>query len=103
MAEHQHYLYGAEVDEVPGSVGRDPFAPRHLSQSDYDRIQLLAQGMDAEWLDVPSVALIMGVSRWTIYRALKRGEIPHVRIGKQIRVNRRALESTMMRRSKGGE
>ena len=32
------------------------------------------------WLDVQTVALVMGVSKWTIYRAIKRGEIPFVRI-----------------------
>ena len=82
MAEHQRYLYGAEAEEAPGGVKRDPFAPKHLSQPDYDRIQLLAKSGDAEWLDVQTVALVMGVSKWTIYRAIKRGEIPFVRIGR---------------------
>ncbi len=103
MAEHQRYLYGAEAEEAPGGVKRDPFAPKHLSQPDYDRIQLLAKSGDAEWLDVQTVALVMGVSKWTIYRAIKRGEIPFVRIGKQIRVNKRALNETMRRRTEGGE
>ena len=103
MAEHQRYLYGAEAEEAPGGVKRDPFAPKHLSLPDYDRIQLLARGGDAEWLDVQTVALVMGVSKWTIYRSIKRGEIPFVRIGKQIRVNKRALNETMRRRTEGGE
>ena len=51
MAEHQRYLYGAEAEETPGGAKRDPLAPKHLSQPDYDRIQLLARGGDAEWLD----------------------------------------------------
>lgn len=74
--------------------------PYPLSQDDYDRIQKLAQG-DAEWVDVPTIAALMGVSPWTIYRAIKRKEIPNVRIGNCIRINRRAFDAAMKRRMEG--
>ncbi len=103
MAELHDYVFGVGDPDMSAS-GRDPFAPEQLTQADYDRIQYLAEGgAAAEWLDVPSVALYLGVSKWTIYRAIKRGGIPSVRIGRVIRINKRALDEAMRAWSSGGE
>ena len=96
MAERQDYVFGASEDI-------DPFAPEQMSQEDYDRIQFLADGGDAAvWIDVPTAALYLNVSRWTIYRAIDRGEIPCVRIGRVIRINRPALDKALERLAQGG-
>ena len=47
---------------------------------------------EEEMLTVPEVAKILRVEQKTIYRAIKRGEVPGVRrIGRSLRVSRRVL------------
>lgn len=41
---------------------------------------------------VEEFARICGVSRTSAYSAVKRGEVPHVRIGRRVVIPRRALE-----------
>ena len=87
-------------DDSGNPTGSSRAFQNPVSQDDYDRIQTLAQG-GAEWVDVPTIAALMGVSTWTIYRALKRKEIPHVHVGRQVRINRHAFDEAMRRRTEG--
>jgi len=43
-------------------------------------------------LDVPEVARRLGISRAAAYYAVKRGQIPHLKIGKRILIPRAALD-----------
>ncbi len=42
-------------------------------------------------LDVGTVAELLGVSRWLVYEAVKRGQIPALHVGRTVRVPRRAV------------
>ncbi|MCE5314172.1 MAG: helix-turn-helix domain-containing protein [Armatimonadota bacterium] len=46
-------------------------------------------------LKIEDAARLCHISRATCYRAVKRGEIPHVRIGKLIRIARPSLEAML--------
>jgi excisionase family DNA binding protein len=39
------------------------------------------------------VAARLGVSRWQVYELAKRGEIPHVKLGRLVRFDEAALEA----------
>lgn len=43
-------------------------------------------------LDVPEAARVLGIGRNATYDGVRRGEIPHVRIGGRILIPREALE-----------
>lgn len=45
-----------------------------------------------EWLKVPEVARVLRIARGRAYELVAEGEIPSVRIGRSVRVNRRELE-----------
>jgi excisionase family DNA binding protein len=45
-----------------------------------------------EWLKVPEVAEMLQIARSRAYELVGEGEIPSVRIGRSVRVNRRELE-----------
>jgi excisionase family DNA binding protein len=48
-----------------------------------------------DFLTVEQAREILGLGKNTIYEALKRGDIPSVRIGRLIRVSKKALEEAM--------
>jgi excisionase family DNA binding protein len=50
-------------------------------------------------LTVSEVAHAMRVSNMTVYRLIKRGEIPAVRIGKNYRIREAAVERYLVARS----
>jgi excisionase family DNA binding protein len=43
-------------------------------------------------LSVPEAAELLGLSRSSVYAAVKRGDIPSVRVGGRVLVSMRALE-----------
>jgi excisionase family DNA binding protein len=45
-----------------------------------------------EWLKVPEVARVIRVARSRAYELVESGEIPSIRIGRSVRVNRRELD-----------
>lgn len=53
------------------------------------------------WLSVDEYAVRLHVDRQTVYRALKRGEIPHRRTGRKISISPAALEQTPAARQPG--
>jgi len=46
-------------------------------------------------LSVPEAARLLGIGRNTAYEAIRRGEIPALRIGRRLLVPRAALESLL--------
>jgi excisionase family DNA binding protein len=48
---------------------------------------------DKEWLTLAEVQRVLGLGRTKAYQLVGTGEIPAVRIGRVIRVNREELES----------
>jgi excisionase family DNA binding protein len=52
------------------------------------------------WLSVREVAAKLRVSPKSIYRAVHRGELPTVRVGRQFRISGRALDAYI--RAAGG-
>lgn len=48
--------------------------------------------MDQEWLTPTETAALLRVSVQTIYQAIQRGEIPHVRLGRTYRIPRSRLD-----------
>jgi excisionase family DNA binding protein len=51
-----------------------------------------------EWLKVPEVAKMLQIARSRAYELVGEGEIPSVRIGRSVRVNRRELEKWLEER-----
>ncbi len=50
-----------------------------------------------EWLKVPEVAKLLGLTKTRAYELIATGELPVVRIGaRSIRVNRRELERFLL-------
>ncbi len=43
-------------------------------------------------MSVESAAKLLGIARGSMYQAVRRGEVPSVRIGRRIVIPRRALE-----------
>lgn len=52
-------------------------------------------------LRVPEAARYLGMAVATVHRAIQRGEIPAVRIGRTLRVDREDLDKLIARRKKG--
>jgi excisionase family DNA binding protein len=52
-------------------------------------------------LTVEEAARVLGVAKNTLYEAIQRGEVPHVRLGRLIRVPRHALE--VLLKGQGGD
>jgi len=48
-----------------------------------------------EYLTVKEAAQILKMSQSAIYRAIYRGEIPAVKVGKSVRIPARALEESL--------
>ena len=55
-------------------------------------------GVPTVVLDVPEVAAYLAVTRDTVYRLIREGQLPHVRIGKSIRVRVETLEEFVQQR-----
>ncbi len=52
--------------------------------------------------DVPEAARILGIGRSAAYEAVRRGEIPSIRLGKRLVVPRAALERLLEGRVPSG-
>ena len=48
--------------------------------------------MASELLTVPETAAFLDVSRDTVYRLIREGQLPHVRLGRLLRVPRTKLD-----------
>ena len=47
---------------------------------------------DSEFISVSEMASILGIERTTLYKAVKRGEVPSVRIGGRVLIHRHVLD-----------
>jgi excisionase family DNA binding protein len=56
---------------------------------------------EAPVMDAPEVCDYLSIHRSTLYRLIKRGEIPYFRIGSDYRFNREAIDEWMKRKPKG--
>lgn len=52
---------------------------------------------------IPEVAKYLKLSRSKVYALVQRGEIPHVRIGRNVRIQEQALQTWLAKNSTGGE
>ena len=52
--------------------------------------------VEKKTLNVEEVAQILGIGRASAYRAIKRGEIPSIRIGRRYLVPRHAIEQLVV-------
>lgn len=43
------------------------------------------------WLSAKEVSIVLGISRSAVYALLRRGELPHYRFGRRIRIALPAL------------
>lgn len=55
-----------------------------------------------EWLGYEEARRLTGLSRTTLYRLVKIGEVKGARIGRSVRINRASLEEYMERQTVGG-
>ena len=59
-------------------------------------------GLGDRLLMVREVAELMRVSNMTVYRLIKAGDLPAIRVGKNFRIRRSDVESYLGGRSYGG-
>ena len=52
---------------------------------------------DSEWLSLKDVQQLVGIGRTKAYELVTTGELPAVRIGRCIRINRRELDEWLHR------
>lgn len=62
----------------------------------------LENGLGDRLLIVREVAELMRVSNMTVYRLIKAGDLPAIRVGKNFRIRRSDVESYLGGRSFGG-
>jgi excisionase family DNA binding protein len=86
------------VDEdAPTEVFVRPASPRPNVESIGSFPAAPAEGPPPIWPPVGDVltaddaAALLGVSRWTLYAAANRHEVPHRRVGRRMLFSRRAL------------
>ena len=52
-----------------------------------------------EWMSYEEARRLVGLSRTTLYRLLRAGEVKGAQIGRSVRINRTSLEEYMERQS----
>lgn len=55
--------------------------------------------MESRWMSVPQAAEYLRVSVFTIYRATKKGKIPHARVGARVLIDKIALDAMLEKNS----
>ena len=92
---HQRYEFACTGEASPFHE-EYRFSPQN--EADYERLERIAAaeaaGTDV-FLDVRSIELYVHISRRTVYRLVGQGMIPHTRIGRYIRVSKRALDEVL--------
>ena len=85
----------AERGEAPRTPGTAELSPAAVAGS-YDPATATARdgseaSIDPDVLDVDGATRLLRLGRNTVYSLVARNEIPHRRVGKQIRFNRAAI------------
>jgi excisionase family DNA binding protein len=65
-----------------------------------DELLALGEFLDDVLLRPREVARLLGLSRSGIYRMITRGELPHVRLGRSVRVPQRAFKAWLAVRTR---
>ena len=52
-------------------------------------------------LDAEQTAILLGIPRSSVYDYARRGELPHVRVGRHVKFIRRDLEQVLLERRAG--
>ena len=92
---HQRYTFGF-TGEDETSHREDRFSPQN--EADYERLARIAAAEAAGTdllLDVRDIELYAHVSRKTVYRLVRRGVLTEKRIGRNIRISKRVLDSVL--------
>jgi excisionase family DNA binding protein len=79
---------GVNEDDWPLSPG--PAAPQEATMKSYT---FERDGIPTIVLDVDEASAYLGVNRMAVYRLVKSGDLPHVKIGSSIRVTVDALDT----------
>lgn len=66
-------------------------------------LQMVEEALDAReaerrWLDLDAAGDYLGISRRAVRRRIERGSIPYTRQGRQLLVDRRALDEQLERK-----
>lgn len=92
---HQRYKFGFTGEGGP-SLREERFSPQN--EADYERLARIAAaeaaGMDP-LLDVRDIELYAHISRKTVYRLVRRGILTEKRVGRNIRISKRALDAML--------
>ena len=59
--------------------------------------------IEREWLGYGEARRLVGLSRTTLHRLVKLGEVKAARIGRSVKINRTSLEEYMERQTVGGD
>jgi excisionase family DNA binding protein len=74
---------------IPGTVG----APSRAPEIEEERVDTGASKSSGPLLKIPQVQEELQVGRTTIYRLIGTGELAVVRIGRSVRIPRKALDA----------
>jgi excisionase family DNA binding protein len=94
---HRRHTFGF-TEEGGAPFREDRFSPQN--EADYERLARIAAAEAAGTdllLDVRDIELYAHVSRKTVYRLVGRGLLPEKRVGRSIRVSKRALDAALSR------
>lgn len=92
------FVFGhADICDLRGGDKYAHLKVRPEGPEDEARLAALERMSGGEdiWLDVRSVMLYLQLGRTRVYEMIRSGEIPAVRIGRSIRVNKRVLDSLL--------
>ena len=93
--DRQRYTFGFIGEDDP-SLREERFSPQN--EADYERLARIAAAQAAGTdllLDVRDIELYAHISRKTVYRLISRGVLPKKRIGRNIRISKRALDAVL--------
>lgn len=69
----------------------------HQCADDLEAVLVTVGDESGEWVTPTEIAQILRVDRTTVYALIKKHEIPHVRVGRTIRIRRDALNDVLSR------
>jgi excisionase family DNA binding protein len=69
-----------------------PHHKRQVEAKEEDTLQTSETNMTRDWLTVQEMQRLLGIGSTKGYELIASGQIPCVRIGRSIRINRRRLE-----------
>lgn len=52
-------------------------------------------------LDAEQAGVLLGISKASVYEYVRQGELPHIKIGRHVRIIKTDLEKSLIERRKG--